>query len=165
MVARTSTILFPVGTRRAVSFSGQLFQRKYRFLEVPLRLLRCKRPTGTFAKFRLLQKGNRGKRSCSLSPRKAVAFLTPFLRGAIECAGVFRRLRAATRDAVPGLCQGSSPWTSPAFLKNCWIKKLHCRLRRSEPERFPQNCAFKKASAVLGESLFYVYSLGQRIRS
>ena len=56
-------------------------------------------------------------RSCSPLLEKAVAFSHRPLRSAKECAGVFRRLRAATKDAVPGLCQGfRSPGPAPAVL-------------------------------------------------
>ena len=85
-----------------------------------LKNIRCKRPTGTFTKLYLLKRPYKAGRSCSPRLEKAVAFSHHPLRGAKECAGVFRRC---------GGDQGFSPWTSPAFLKNCWIKKLHCRLR------------------------------------
>ena len=48
-------------------------------------------------------------------PRKAVAFLTT----PSVCQ------KDGTGISLPaGSDQGCSPWTSPTFLKNCWIKKL-----------------------------------------
>ena len=53
-------------------------------------------------------------------PRKAVAFLTT----PSVCQ------KHGTGISLPaGSDQGYSPWTSPAFLKNCWIKKLFICLR------------------------------------
>ena len=72
---------------------------------VNLRIFRCKRSTGTFAKeaYPIAQTG--GKRSCPLPPIQAVAWISPFLRAPKGWRRAFRRLRTATRDAVPGPCK------------------------------------------------------------
>ena len=62
---------------------------------------RCKRPTGTFTRYGLLHHWNKGKRSCPLPLKNAVAFFHPFLRAPEGWRRVFRRLRTATRGFSP----------------------------------------------------------------
>ena len=58
---------------------------------------------------------------CS-APSKSCRFSHPFSPRRKS----MRRGVSPSADGDKGLC----PLTPPAFLKNCWIKKLHCRLRR-----------------------------------
>ena len=63
----------------------------------------------------LLLQGNKAGRSCSPRLEKLSLFSPPS-----PCAKSMAR-----RISLPaGSDQGYSPWIPPAFLKNCWIKKL-----------------------------------------
>ena len=53
-------------------------------------------------KTKLLIKANKGKRSCSLPLKNAVAFFHPFLRAPEIWRREFRRLRTATMGVAPG---------------------------------------------------------------
>ena len=53
-------------------------------------------------KIGLLITAKKGKRSCSLPLKNAVAFFHPFLRAPEVWRRVFRRLRTATRATRPG---------------------------------------------------------------
>ena len=52
------------------------------------------------SKIKELQAGHRAERSCSLRPRKAIAFLTHLLRAPRAWRREFRRLRTATQRAT-----------------------------------------------------------------
>ena len=52
------------------------------------------------SKIKELQAGHRAERSCSLRPRKAIAFLTHLLRAPRAWRREFRRLRTATQEAT-----------------------------------------------------------------
>ncbi len=94
-----------------------------RFWGLRLRL-RCKRPTGTFTRFYLMRWFHKGKAVLFAFPSKSCRFSHPFSP----------RAESTAQGVSPpaGGDQGRCPWTLPAFLKNCWIKKLHCRLRRGD---------------------------------
>ena len=71
--------------------------------------------TGTVGKYLFSDKVSQGGAVLFAPPRKAVAFLTT----PSVCQ------KHGTGISLPaGSDQGCSPWTSPTFLKNCWIKKL-----------------------------------------
>ena len=89
-----------------------VFPRSRIFCKV---IFRCNCSTGTVAKYPLIALGKQGGAVLFAPPRKAVAFLTT--RSVCQKHG--------TEVSLPaGSDQGYSPWTSPAFLKNCWSKKL-----------------------------------------
>ena len=94
-----------------------VFPRSRIFCKV---ISRCNCSTGTVAKYPLIVFGKQGGAVLFAPPRKAVAFLTT--RSVCQKHGTGISLPA-------GSDQGYSPWTSPAFLKNCWIKKLFSCLR------------------------------------
>ena len=76
---------------------------------------RCNCSTGTVTRCLFLVSVSQGGVVLFAPPRKAVAFLTTLS----VCQ------KHGTGISLPaGSDQGYSPWTSPAFLKNCWIKKL-----------------------------------------
>ena len=77
-----------VGTRRAVS---DVFAAKKKSLETFHR---------NVSKIKKQQPAHRAERSCSLRPRKAVAFLTHLLRAPKAWRRGFRRLRTATQRAA-----------------------------------------------------------------
>ncbi|WP_443719766.1 hypothetical protein, partial [Ruminococcus callidus] len=64
----------------------------------------------------LFEKGQPGKAVLFAFPRKSVDFLTLF--SVCPKHGTEISLSADSD-------QGFSPWTSPAFLKNCWTEKLY----------------------------------------
>ena len=71
--------------------------------------------TGTVGKYLFSDKVSQGGAVLFAPPRKAIAFLTT----PSVCQ------KHGTGISLPaGSDQGYSPWTSPTFLKNCWIKKL-----------------------------------------
>ena len=71
--------------------------------------------TGTVGKYLFSDKASQGGAVLFAPPRKALAFLTT----PSVCQ------KHGTGISLPaGSDQGCSPWTSPTFLKNCWIKKL-----------------------------------------
>ena len=76
---------------------------------------RCNCSPGTVARYLFAAKISQDGAVLFAPPRKAVAFLTT----PSVCQ------KHGTGISLPaGSDQGYSPWTSPAFLKNCWIKKL-----------------------------------------
>ena len=80
----------------------------------------CNCSTGTVTRCLFLIQISQGGAVLFAPPRKAVAFLT----APSVCQ------KHGTGISLPaGSDQGYSPWTSPAFLKNCWIKKLFVCLR------------------------------------
>ena len=71
--------------------------------------------TGTVIRYLFAIPVSQGGAVLFAPPRKALAFLTT----PSVCQ------KHDTGISLPaGSDQGYSPWTSPAFLKNCWIKKL-----------------------------------------
>ena len=77
---------------------------------------------------------NKGKRSCSL-PLEMLSHFSPHS----PCAGSMAQVISPSADGDHGLfptvwgnvpkgqkgrARGACPWTPPAFLKNCWTKKL-----------------------------------------
>ena len=76
---------------------------------------RCNCSTGTVARCLFLVSVSQGGAVLFAPPRKAVAFFTT----PSVCQ------KHGTGISLPaGSDQDYSPWTSPTFLKNCWIKKL-----------------------------------------
>ena len=83
-------------------------------------IFRCNCSAGTVTRLLFTAFGKQGGAVLFAPPRKAVAFLTT--RSVCQKHGTGISLPA-------GSDQGYSPWTSPTFLKNCWIKKLFSCLR------------------------------------
>ena len=102
---------------------------------------------------RLLLRFHKAGRSCS-PPRKAFAFLTT----PSVCQ------KHGTRISLPaGSDQGYSPWTSPAFLKNCWIKKLFVSVLRTDDPTYFSSCKFPLPLAVILHCFTWNNVLGKTI--
>ena len=89
-----------------------VFPRSRIFCKV---IFRCNCSAGTVTRLLFTAFGKQGGAVLFAPSRKAFAFLTTLS----VCQ------KHGTGISLPaGSDQGYSPWTSPAFLKNCWIKKL-----------------------------------------
>ena len=105
----------------------------------------CNCSPGTVAKHLFPVPVSQGGAVLFAPPRKAVAFLTT--RSVCQKHGTGISLPA-------GSDQGYSPWTSPAFLKNCWIKKLFVSVLRTDDPTYFSSCKFPVRLA--GILLFHV---------
>ena len=129
-----------------------VFPRSRIFYKV---IFRCNCSGGTVARCLLIALGKQGGAVLFAPPRKAVAFLTT----PSVCQ------KHGTGISLPaGSDQGYSPWTSPAFLKNCWIKKLFICLRLVIKNLTSRNTTWIRFGRIASLSAFVLFAGGCVVR-
>ena len=111
----------------------------------------------------LEKKVSQGEAVLFAFPSKSCRFSHPFS----PCAGSTAHGVSLSADSDQGRC----PWTLPAFLKNCWIKKLHCRLRRLFRFRGCCFCCFQLLRlnkrcpyGCLGQNIEHLFSVADQVK-